>query len=127
MIEFTIPLVPPSVNTYTRHARGRHFKTKEAAAFEAAFPFFFRNPGCVGETFRVEIDVWLGPKMHRDIDNLPKQVLDGISRGGLLVNGKGKILSDYAVKELEVRMFSDERDNQRTTVRIYSLDKGRKS
>jgi len=120
-ISFVVPLVPPSVNTYTRHSKGRHFKTAETEAFERAMATFCRGHRCVGEKFSVRLDVYFGPKQARDVDNLPKCVLDGIAKNGVLVNRKGEPLSDNHVDELTVRKWSTDRKNPRTEITVRAL------
>ena len=38
-LDFTVPLIPPSVNAYVRHTlSGQHYLSKEVLAFKAAIP-----------------------------------------------------------------------------------------
>ena len=118
---FTVPLLPDSVNTYTRHSRGRHFKSAKAASFEAAFPLFCGTDPVVGDQFSVSIMVHPAAKGRRfDIDNFPKQVLDLIARCGLLVNRRGHVLTDYTVVKLWVSILPSDGE-ARLTVEIEAI------
>lgn len=106
-----IPLVPPSVNHYVRHVRGRHVVTKEAKAFKEAVAIFSRESPHWDDTkatYIVGINIWLGKKQRGDIDNFPKLCLDGIRDAGV-------IHSDAAIKQLYVNLFRDW-ENPRTQI-----------
>ena len=120
-VTFTVPLVPDSVNTYTRHSGGRHYKSKRATAFENAFPLFCRNLQVVGEKFAVSIIVYVGPKQHPDVDNLAKQPLDCLALAGLLVNRKGEVISDNHVRKMSIERNDEQRDNPRTEITVTAL------
>lgn len=99
-----VPLVPPSVNAYTRHGNGRHYKSAEANAFENAFPLFVRGQHVIGKSFYVFVGVTLGAKDKLDADNAPKMVLDALADCAVFRDSKGRTLSDAHVTHLEVRV-----------------------
>lgn len=120
-IRISVPLVPDSVNTYSRHAKGGHYKSARASAFERDFAMFVRGNRIIGEKFAVSLRVYVGPRQHPDVDNLPKQILDGLSRNGVLVSEKGKQLSDNHITKLEVERITTDRENPRTEILIETL------
>lgn len=115
-VRFTVPLVPPSVNTYVRHSAGRHYKTSKAKSFEDAVGLFARGKRCPGERFFVKIAVYLGPNEHPDCDNLPKLVLDGCAAAGVF-NGK----SDNHVQSVLVTKYDTDRENPRTEIEVSAI------
>lgn len=81
MITLTIPGMPPTVNSYVRHSRGRHFKTSEATKFQSDIAILAagRSLDCGKKTrYAVEIHITLGPKAKGDLDNFCKVCLDGL-------------------------------------------------
>jgi Holliday junction resolvase RusA-like endonuclease len=97
-LELIVPGIPPSVNHYVQHSRGRHFRTPEALRFQDDLAIMARGR-CVGTgkcRFSVEIEISLGPKQKGDIDNFPKIVLDGLVIAGV-------IHSDSAVDLLTIK------------------------
>lgn len=98
-IDFTVPLVPPSVNHYVKHTRdGRHYVTKEAKAFkEAVWACSPRGRRKFKRTQEYFADLWifLGKGQRLDADNGPKCVFDGLKEAGL-IHSDAKI-KDYGV------------------------------
>ncbi|MCL2206596.1 MAG: RusA family crossover junction endodeoxyribonuclease [Fibromonadales bacterium] len=76
----------PSVNHYVRHAKGKHFKSKDVTAFEKAveaqlsqlFPFDSGYPLGIGkEPVKLSITFVLRKDLYRrDLDNMPKVFID---------------------------------------------------
>jgi Holliday junction resolvase RusA-like endonuclease len=118
---FVVPMIPDSVNTYTRHAKGRHFKSDRARAFEHTMPLFVRGAHVVGTRFSVSLRFVLGPKQHPDIDNLAKQVLDSLADCGVFRSAAGKFLSDNSVKRLTMEIDDEDRKNPRTEIIVRAL------
>jgi Holliday junction resolvase RusA-like endonuclease len=116
MVVLTIPLLPPSVNHYVKHpAAGVHVKSKEAKAFEQAFPIFSRGQFVVSQSgrFRVGLTYWPGPGGRGDVDNFNKVPLDCCAKAGMFRDAKGRELSDAWVKELEVTIRDAGRERER--------------
>lgn len=60
-VSITVPLIPPSVNSYVRHTRsGRHYVTKEAKAFKQAVALLARGKALEADSYIVDIDITLG-------------------------------------------------------------------
>lgn len=121
IVEFTIPLVPPSVNNYVRHTRrGRHYVTAEGIAFKKAVAIFARGqsvaPARESErrrvAYRLEAWVYLGKGARGDGDNFWKCIADGLTEAGV-------IHSDAAVSEWLLYKWRGE--NPRTEVRVTRL------
>lgn len=126
-VTLVIPMLPPSVNTYTRHTRsGRHYKSAETEAWEWAFASLCGHEWVEGERFFVHITYTFGPKQHPDIDNLQKCVLDAIAKAGMLRSKKGKKLSDSHFKEQLVYVKDEPGDRQfgpKTVITIGAIIK----
>ncbi|MGQ0285839.1 RusA family crossover junction endodeoxyribonuclease [Pasteurellaceae bacterium 22721_9_1] len=77
--EITLMLpYPPSVNTYWRHARGRHYISEKGKAYQSQV---FLT--CLGylpfkKPVSIDVEVWLPDKRKRDLDNLWKVLLDSL-------------------------------------------------
>lgn len=85
MIKLSIPLVAPSVNHYVKHTRsGRHYVTAEALAFKDAVALFSKGKSIRGESYYVEIMIYLAKKQKGDIDNFAKCCLDGLVDAGVI-------------------------------------------
>ena len=107
-----VPMEPPSVNGYVRHARGRHFKTKAAEAWEWAMAVYARNTASIEGDVEVEYIVYRGKGSKGDVDNYAKVILDGLKNVGVLK-------TDDAVTDLIGRKRRD-RDNPRTEIIVRS-------
>jgi Holliday junction resolvase RusA-like endonuclease len=132
VVSFVVPLVGPSVNHYKAPTKyiGRDgslhlgFKlTKEAKAFKDAVAIFARGRTIAPATdaerrkvkYRVEADVYLGPKARGDADNFSKLILDSCQSCGL-------IHSDAFVSEHRIRVHKDDRANPRTEFLVERLE-----
>ena len=124
ILDFVVPLVPPSVNHYAKHTRtGRHYVTGEAEAFKQAVAVYSRGRGIVGKSFAVKLVVVLGKGDRGDVDNFPKLILDGLAAAGVFLNKKLKPLTDAHVDRLEVRRDKTIRPEQGwTDVLVYAID-----
>ena len=114
-VTITVPMIPPSVNSYVRHSRGRHFKTPEANRFLETLVACARGAGAVsGKGYGVAIIIWLGKGDRGDIDNFPKLVLDGLVLAGV-------IDTDSKVVVLLIRKHRDA-DNPRTEIIVSETE-----
>lgn len=114
-IKFTVPLVPPSVNTYVRHAwRGRHvahYRTHDADAFMAAVQVMAQGRFLSKGEYGIKLAVYLGRGQRMDIDNTLKCILDSL---------KGKVIhSDAAIKHLEIDLGRDP-EQPRTEIEVWT-------
>jgi len=121
MIEFTVPLVPPTVNHYIKHTRsGKHYVTGEAQAFKDAVAIFARGQFVKAKKFAVTIRIVFGKGDRGDWDNFPKLVCDGLACAGVFRDLKGKRVSDAHVKDGRVILDCDSRPEQGETHIIVS-------
>ena len=122
-ITVAIPLVPPDLNHYVRHTRtGRHYVTKEAAAFKAALAIYARGEFVQANSFAVQILVVLGKGERGDIDGFQKLVLDGLADAGVFRDLKGERLSDAYVDDLHSWRDRKERpETGRTAIKVIAL------
>lgn len=115
-IEFTVPLVPPSVNHYKMRTRkGVTFVSKEAKAFKAAFVVFCRGQRIEAEAYKVSVHFYLGSGQRGDVDNFLKCALDGLTEAGV-------IRTDAAITHL-IAQKSRDKENPRTEFTIESLER----
>ena len=91
-LEFTVPLLAPSVNHYKN---SRHHVGEEATAFYEAVRLFARGEYVRFPWYSVEVWFTLGPNVKGDADNFLKCGLDALVRAGV-------IDSDAKVTDLEV-------------------------
>lgn len=127
-VKITIPMLPPSVNHYIKHAvvRGkqRHFKTPETEAWERDFGYFVRGQYVIGKRFAVILRFRMGEGDGFDVDNLNKCTLDCAAKAGTIRNKKGDWLSDRWFKRLTVEILDTEQDRalgQQTEIIIEAL------
>ncbi|WP_439242418.1 RusA family crossover junction endodeoxyribonuclease [Lonepinella sp. BR2474] len=113
-VEITLPY-PPSVNTYWRHTRdGRHYISEKGKAFQASC-----KQAC--EPFKlikgnVSIDILMFPpdKRKRDVDNILKALLDGLTHSGIIED-------DSLIVDLRVRKQLVVRDGGMIRMRIEAV------
>ena len=115
--EFTVSLVPPSVNHYVKHARsGVHYVTKEAKAFKWAVALAAREAGVEpinAKRYSVAFEVLLGKGQKGDADNFSKVILDSLTDARLIV-------SDARVVNLSAKKSRDW-NNPRTVISVLAL------
>ena len=97
-----VPMVPPSVNAYTRHANGHHYKSRDARSFEAIFPVFVNGQFVSAKSFKVFLRIVLGRGDKGDADNFAKMPLDMCARAGVFRDLKGELMSDAHVDILTI-------------------------
>jgi crossover junction endodeoxyribonuclease RusA len=115
-VKLIIPLTPPSTNHYVKHTRnGRHYVTKEAAAFKNAVALFARGELVEGKQFSVSSRIYLGKGERLDADNSQKCLIDSLQEAGVFGHK-----SDASVKELHVYIERDA-DNPRTEVEVKAI------
>lgn len=85
MIELTMPW-PPSVNTYWRTFQGRMIISEKGRAYRKAVAdqvLVQRGAKHYAGKLKVEIEAWRPDNRRRDLDNLLKAVLDGLTHAGV--------------------------------------------
>jgi Holliday junction resolvase RusA-like endonuclease len=123
IVAFTVPLLPPSVNHYTKTCyytgrdglahRGKKL-TPEAKAFKEAVAIFSRNRTVSPLTnterrkvkYEVRVDFYLGKGQRLDADNIGKLCCDSLQSAGV-------IHSDAYVAPFIATPHKDERDDPR--------------
>lgn len=119
-LSISVPCIPPSVNHYVKHSRGRHFKSTGALIFESLIRASAngRNVFSRSSKYEIHIIITLGKKEKGDIDNFPKLVLDSLVRADV-------IPSDNMVTKLVVEKVAkkkDRPDNGSTWVKVSALE-----
>lgn len=87
---FKLPF-PPTVNHYYRRVGYKTLISKEGRAYRATVVRLIRTGEHAHNGFlfpaehrlNVEIQVWVPDKLRRDIDNLPKALLDSLQHAGV--------------------------------------------
>lgn len=122
-LHIVIPgMTPPSVNMYTRHGGGRHYKTPEAKGFLNAVVLFARSaeqgqgelPKKKDTRYEVMLVAYHGKGERGDIDNRAKIPLDGLVDAGV-------IPGDAAIVDLDLRKRTDW-NNPRTEIWVRVAD-----
>lgn len=115
-LEFTVPLVPPSVNHYVKHTRsGRHYVTPEGRAFKKAVGLFVAGRSVGARRYKLEATVFLGHGQRGDGDNFWKVIADGLVEAGA-------IHSDAAVDDWILHKRRD-RKNPRTVIQVSAAER----
>lgn len=114
MIQFTVPLVPPSVNHYKMRTRkGVTFVSKEAKEFKRQVGICAKGQSLDAELYEVRLRIFLGHGQKGDLDNFFKCALDGITEAGV-------IRSDAAVHRIIAEKFRD-KENPRTEYTVRAI------
>jgi Holliday junction resolvase RusA-like endonuclease len=134
-VSFSVPLIPPSVNHYTRTCyykgkdgaahRGKKL-TPEALAFKTAVAILARGRTVAPLTnaerrkvrYEVRVDFYLGKGQRLDADNIGKLCCDALEDAGV-------IHSDAYVAPFIATPHKDERDdprNPRTEFQVTRLE-----
>jgi Holliday junction resolvase RusA-like endonuclease len=89
-MNFSVPLLPPSVNHYKQPRQGGGwFRAAEAIAFVDAVCIFSHRCKVTGSSYEIDLTFYLSPKRNRgqnDLDNYSKVALDSLVRAGVIVN-----------------------------------------
>ena len=85
MIELVLPW-PPSVNRYWRTFRGRMIISADGRAYRKAVAdqvLIQRGAKNYQTELKVVIEAWRPDRRKRDLDNLPKALLDSLTHAGV--------------------------------------------
>ena len=116
-VTITVPMTPPSLNTYVRHTRrGGHYKTDLVKQFELEMEVACMGKRLKAKQYEVELNVYLGPREHPDVDNLGKVTIDCLARNGVFYGQ-----TDSKVKRVILEKHMDQRDNPRTVINVRAL------
>jgi Holliday junction resolvase RusA-like endonuclease len=115
ILQFTVPLVPPSTNHYKNKNRktGRWYINPVWTAFKEAVCLFARGRRIVAKKYEVDLTIYLGFRKRGDGDNFVKAVFDGLQAAGV-------VHSDAAIKKHSVTVLRDP-DNPRTEITVREL------
>lgn len=84
-LQFSVPLLAPSVNHYVKHTRsGSHYRSGEADAFMQAVSLYSRGKILRFPWYSVVVNLTLGPKQKGDLDNFGKVCLDALVKAGVI-------------------------------------------
>jgi crossover junction endodeoxyribonuclease RusA len=95
---------PPTINTYWRSVKGRVLISKAGREYRQTVCQCTRHTKTIPLNCRlsVEIDAYMPDKRKRDIDNLPKAILDSLSHAGVWVD-------DSQIDELKITRMGVEK------------------
>lgn len=114
--DFSVPLLPPSVNHYKNPSRGGGWhRAADAIAFVDAVAIFSRRQKVTGTIYAITLTFHLGPersKGQNDLDNFLKVAIDALVRAGVIVND-ARVLELHAYKR-----FCDSAREERTEYSI---------
>lgn len=86
-VNFTVPLLPPSVNScWRKRARGGFYLTKEAEAFIYAVGMLAPKGIVQGEFYEVQLSFRMAENkvLKGDLDNLLKISIDALAKAGII-------------------------------------------
>lgn len=100
MIELSLPY-PPTINTYWRRVGARTLISKRGRQYRAEVGAIAKN-GSQRLTGRLRVHIEVSPpdKRKRDIDNLPKALLDALTHAGVWVDDSQ--IDDLRIMRCEV-------------------------
>jgi crossover junction endodeoxyribonuclease RusA len=116
MIMLTLPW-PPTVNTYWRAVSGRVLISAKGRAYREAVVWQKAREkwaaAAPGARLAVDIEAFMPDKRRRDLDNLPKAVLDSLTHAGVWED-------DSQIDDLRVRRADDIAGMLRVRIREIS-------
>ena len=85
IVAFTVPMLPPSANSYVRHTRaGGHYKTDLDKRWMNMLLTFANGRRIRAKHYEVSLTFWQPPKKRGDVDNLIKRTLDALQTCGVI-------------------------------------------
>lgn len=113
MIELELPY-PPTVNHYWKHTRnGIHYVTQKGKAFQQAVIWRSKNATKLTGRVALYIEIYPPDNRKRDIDNIFKALLDGLTKSGVIAD-------DSLVYKLVAEKFAPVKDGK-VVVKIKEL------
>lgn len=98
MVELILPY-PPTVNHYWKHTKsGRHYVTPKGKAFQLEVWKIGKQFDRLFGAVSVQVDVYLPDKRRRDIDNLLKALLDGLTASGVIEDDS--LIADLRIRKV---------------------------
>lgn len=103
MTEYKISLPwPPSLNTYWRHCRGRHYISEKGKAYrQAVIQTILQQHLDIKTSARLKISIsaHAPDRRRRDLDNLQKAVFDSLVHAGFMLDDEQ--IDDFRVRRGE--------------------------
>ena len=99
--KLTLPW-PPTVNTYWRHARGRHYISDKGEQYRKDIIHLIQQQHLdINTLSRLKIIITANPpdKRRRDLDNLQKAVFDSLVHAGFMADDEQ--IDDFRVRRGE--------------------------
>lgn len=93
---------PPSVNTYWRHARGRHYISKKGSEYRKLIIQLIQHQNLDIKTpsrLKISITANVPDRRRRDLDNLQKAVFDSLTHAGFMLDDEQ--IDDFRVRRGE--------------------------
>lgn len=90
---------PPSLNTYWRHARHRHYISEKGKAYRQSIIQLIQQQHLdINTPARLKISIIANApdKRRRDLDNLQKAVFDALTHAGFMLDDEQ--IDDFRVK-----------------------------
>lgn len=98
IVELILPY-PPTVNHYWKHTKsGKHYVTQKGKAFQFEVRRIGKQVDRLLGAVAVQVDVYLPDKRRRDIDNLLKALLDGLTASGVIEDDS--LISDLRIRKV---------------------------
>lgn len=94
---------PPSINTYWRHCKGRHYISKKGETYrEQVIDYIEQQNLDIKTTSRIKIVITANPpdKRKRDLDNLPKAVFDSLTHANFWDDDEQ--IDDFRIRRGEI-------------------------
>lgn len=114
MVELELPW-PPSINHYWRRVGARTLISREGRRFRETVLAILAETSMVPLTEELEMLIVASPpdRRRRDIDNIPKALLDALQHGGVYID-------DSQIVDLRIRK-ADPVEGGRTLVQIIEV------
>lgn len=114
-VELVLP-VPPSLNAYYRHDRGRTHINGAGRAYRSLLSTLCSGRPALRGRLAVDVELWPPDNRRRDLDNTLKCLLDGLAIAGVFVD-------DGQIDDLRVRRKPVDKLAPRVVVRISEVSR----
>lgn len=107
-----LPFLPPTVNTYIRHGKGRTYKTREAMKFDADVHALCCTKVMDAGLLRASVKLYFKNDRRCDLDNRLKPLFDAVAYAGVIAD-------DSLIDEIFVKRFHA--DTEKTVLILEAL------
>jgi crossover junction endodeoxyribonuclease RusA len=118
MINFRVPLIPPSVNHIWKRKRGGGaYLSAEAKAFTEAVQLLAPRTGFGKQFCEVQVTFYLpaNKMLRNDLDNLLKGSIDSLTKAGILADDR------YVSRIVAVKVPAHCREAEGTEFSVFTL------